>query len=157
MCEVLKDRLAFDGKIVTIRGHTTGTMEGSWLDSDACPGVVKDADYVWDTLISLESAGSAAKIHAIDFEEDFAAADRAERKYRNLTKRTPLYFWLRSRKSERCVEFIITGQFGTRREFTKMTYPNGSFLYLGFGHGGQAPAQLVVKSTDDVVVRTDCR
>jgi hypothetical protein len=147
----------YDGRVVTIQSHITGTMEGEWLDSDACSGAVKEDDYTWGTMISLENAFTAAKIHPIDFEEDQRSAARVEEKYRKLRRRSPLYLWLRPRVPGQCIEFILTGQFGTRREFSKMTYRDGSFLYIGFGHGGQAPAQLVIKSTEDVVVRPGCR
>ena len=157
VCEALRSRLAIDGKMVTIRSHVTGTMEGAWLDSDECPGVVKETDFVWQSSIVLENTSTAAELHPVDFDEDRALADRAGQKYRRLRKRSPVYLWLRPRWPERCIEFVVTGQFGTRATFSKLTYPDGSFFYLGFGHVNGSPAQLVVKAMVDVVVSSDCR
>lgn len=147
VCQALERRLELDGRIITIRGHLVGTLEGAWLDSSACDGVAKTDYHVWPVLISLESRSTALPIHPIDFEEDTSSRIRAEQKYLQMKLRIP----------ERCIEITYTGQFATKREFDRQVYTNSPPRFLGFGHGSEAPAQLVIKTTDDVAAIPGCR
>jgi len=144
VCEVLSGPLKYDGRIITIRDTGGGSDEGAWLASSACPGVFTTGGYQWPSTIALETPALAPRfrLHPVDFEYDQAAAKRFERKYRRLRKRLP----------DGCLAFTVTGLFETRTDWSpfKRVFPNGTWMYIGFGHLNGAPAQVIVRSYDDV-------
>jgi len=54
--------------------------------------------------------------------------------------------------------FTYTGMFETRGDWAsaQMRYADGTSRYAGFGHLGEAPGQLLLKSEDDVIVTPGC-
>ncbi len=150
VCEVLSDPLKYDGRIITIRDTGGATDEGAWLSSSACPGVFTTGGYRWPSMIALEvpTLAPPLRLHPVDFEYDWAAGKKFERKYRRLHRRLP----------DDCLRFTITGLLETRTDWSpfKRVYPNGIWEYTGFGHLGAAPAQLIMKSQDDVDTIPGC-
>ncbi len=48
------------------------------------------------------------------------------------------------------------GLFETRETYPKVTYEKAPPLYIGFGHLGAAPAQLIFMTAEDVNVDPNC-
>ena len=124
-------------------------MEGSWLDGPRCPRMLVTDGYAWPSIISLETNGTGNQIHEVAFKEDVKTSARTLQKYAKLKRRVP----------ERCIELTYTGLFETRLDWAKAerTYPNGTARFIGFGHGNDAPAQLIVKAATDVTVISNCK
>ena len=60
VCEVLDNRVAYNGTTVIVVGRVVRTMEGEWLDQDCDHKVLIDG-YEWHFIISLSYLGSIAK------------------------------------------------------------------------------------------------
>ena len=53
VCEILADRLAYNGKTVVVVGRTVSTTEGSWLDQECGQKLVIDgSEWPWDISLS---------------------------------------------------------------------------------------------------------
>ncbi|MGD0047684.1 MAG: hypothetical protein ABSE42_11765 [Bryobacteraceae bacterium] len=150
VCEVLSAALKYDGRVVKIRGRVEGTSEGAWLIGDDCPGVFVAEGHVWGSNISLEMPTMPAplRLHQVDFKYDWDSESRTEAKYSALEKSVP----------HDCLAFTYTGMFETRTDWShaKAVYPNGTWKYIGFGHLGGSPGQLLLKSEDDVEAVPGC-
>jgi hypothetical protein len=148
VCDVLRGPLEYDGRLINIRGVLRGTDEGEWLVGEGCSGTLVTDGYVWPTGIWLTAPGYRGVLHLIDFKLDEDSGRRFSRRYKHLNKRVP----------ENCIISTLTGLFETRRDWSKFkaVYPNGAWKLLGFGHLGEAPGQLVIKSEDDVAVDPNC-
>ena len=151
VCEVLSHAAQYNGQLVTIKGKTFGTDEGWWLYSDECPGALTTDSYPWPSEIALElpTLRPPQRLHDVAFEYDWGARRRIEAKYERLRKHAP----------DSCLVSAITGLFETHTEWesAKLTYPNGTWKFAGFGHLGGAPGQLLIKSEDDVVAIPHCQ
>jgi hypothetical protein len=132
-CEILSQRMDYNGKLVSIRARIHGTDEGVWLDGRDCPGLITSDEYVWPSMISTQTSDA-------DFTSSFEGMRKLRPKLMRLGRRAP----------ERCIIWTYTGVFETRSTYEKVSYPNGSSTYIGFGHLGAAPAQLLLKTVDDV-------
>jgi hypothetical protein len=150
VCDVLSAPLKYDGRMVKIRGRMSGTDEGQWLVGDDCPGVVVTEGHVWSSSIALEppTINPALRLHPVDFKYDLDWEFITEGKARELRRSLP----------DRCMVFTYTGMFETRADWhsAKHVYPNGTFMYMGFGHLGESPGQLLLKSEDDVKAVPGC-
>jgi len=150
VCQALSAPLKYDGQIVTIRGRSSGTDEGYWVSGDDCPGVITTDGFVWPSAISLAmpTLPLPLRLHSVDFTYDWDARHRLDTKYKRLRRRVP----------RACLVFTYTGLFETRTDWPthKMVYANGTFNYAGFGHLGGAPAQLLLRSEDDVEAVPNC-
>jgi hypothetical protein len=139
VCEILSQRMHYDGKVVSIRASIHSTNEGVWLDSKNCPGLITTDEYVWPSMIAIQ-------ISDADFTSSYEGLRKLGPKLKRLGRRAP----------ERCIIWTYTGVFETRSTYDKVSYPNGSSTYIGFGHLGAAPAQLLWKTADDVNVDPNC-
>jgi hypothetical protein len=150
VCEILAHPLQYDGKLVTIRGRVGSTDEGVWIFSDGCRGVLTTDGYTWpsEIAVAMPTAPPPLRLHSIDFEYDSKSRQKVVAKYKSLRRRWP----------ERCLVMTDTGLFETRDDWSKakMEYPNGTWKFAGFGHLGEAPGQLILKSEDDVSVVPSC-
>jgi hypothetical protein len=150
VCDVLSTPLKYNGHVIVIRGRVDGTDEGAWLLGDHCSGISTTGDYTWRSIIYLAMPTIAAplRVHQVNFSFDWESRRRAQLKYQKLRKSVPVA----------CVEFTYSGLFETREDWPrhKLVYPNGVWKYAGFGHLGEAPGQLLLKSEDDVTVLPDC-
>jgi|SRR5579883_1809314 len=151
VCEILSSPLSYEGRIVTIVGPIQGTDEGTWFVGEDCPGVWVAEGHKWPSVIALMTPNSIPpplRIHTVDFMFDLESDRRVERKYRSLASGVP----------PRCVLFTYTGMLETQKDWTKAkaVYPDGTWRFIGFGHLGEAPARLLLKSADDVTVRPNC-
>ena len=150
VCEALSAPMKYNGRILTIRGRPSGSDEGYWVNGDGCPGVVTTDGFMWPSEISLAmpTLPRPLRLHSVDFTYDWDARHRLDAKYKRLRKRVP----------QDCLVFTYTGLFETRTDWSaqKMVYANGRFSYAGFGHLGEAPAQLLLRSEDDVEAIPNC-
>ena len=150
VCEILTDPLRYDGRLLKVSGRFAGTDEGSWIVGDGCPGVFVTEGHVWPSEIALTNpeAPSRQRLHTVDFQLDPESERRAHEKYQHLRETAP----------EKCIRVSITGLFETRKNWpdAKMKYPDGTSKYAGFGHLGEAPGQLLVKSQDEVTIVSGC-
>lgn len=154
VCELLSQPLRYDGQLVQIRGRLDGTDEGAWFVGDDCPGVfVTNENHVWPSAVSLATSSSTSlgktRLHSVDFEFNLESSRGLDPKYQRLRSRVP----------EKCISWTYTGLFETRRDWAeaKVVYPNGTTKVIGFGHLGTSPAQIIVKSADDVAAIPKCR
>jgi len=148
VCDALRAGSFYDGRMVRIRGRIDGTTEGTWLVGDDCPGVLVTDQHLWPSWVWLAQPGWPLVLHPIDFKFDKLSGLHFRRAYRRLAKRTP----------DRCILSTVTGLFETRTDWLgqKLTYRNGASKYAGFGHLGEAPAQLILRSEDSVEVIPGC-
>jgi len=150
VCEVLSAPLKYNGRMVTIRARIEGTSEGTWLIGDDCPGVFVTEEHVWSSSIFLGMPTMPAqlRLHQVDFQYDWDSGSRTNAKAEDLRKSVP----------DRCLMVSFTGMFETRTDWShaKAVYPNGTWKYLGFGHQGGSPGQLLIKSEDDVEAVPGC-
>jgi len=140
VCEILSQRMDYNGKLVSIRASIHSTDEGVWLDGKNCPGLITSDQYAWPSMIAVQTADA----------KDFTSS------YEGLRKLGPKLKRLGWRGPETCIIWTYTGVFETRATYAKKSYPNGSSIYIGFGHLGAAPAQLLWKTADDVNVDPNC-
>ena len=139
-CEILSQRMNYNGKLVSIRASIHSTDEGVWLDGKNCPGLITSDEYAWPSMIAVQTADPR------DFTSSYEGLRKLGPKLKRLGRRTP----------DRCIIWTYTGVFETRATYEKVSYPNGSSTYIGFGHLGAAPAQLLWKTADDVNVDPNC-
>lgn len=153
VCEVLAQPLKYDGHVIQIIGRVAGTDEGAWLVGDSCPGVfVSSERQVWPSTIFLTTPSATTlgrtRLHSVDFTFDFDSDRKQSQKYKEL----------RRYMADRCIQWTYTGLFETRTDWSKaeVKYPNGTTRVVGFGHLGEAPAQMILKSADNVSPIPEC-
>ncbi|HSR09340.1 MAG TPA: hypothetical protein VLM42_19565 [Bryobacteraceae bacterium] len=149
VCEILAQRVEYDGKMVRIRASIFGTDEGVWFVGD-CPGVVSTDGHVWPSTISMQVASSemapSSHDHPVNFASDYRSEKKLWPKLRRIGRKVP----------EECVIWTYTGLFETRDIYPKVTYPKAPPAYIGFGQASAAPAQLIWKTAEDVNVDPNC-
>jgi len=150
VCEILSRRMEYDGKLVRIRARLGATDEGVWFEGDDCPGILTIDGHVWPSMISLEVAssemGEYTHDHPVNFASDYGSEQKLRPKLRRIGRKVP----------EECVIWTYTGLFETRDIYPKVTYAKAPPKYIGFGHLGAAPAQLIFMTADDVNVDPNC-
>jgi hypothetical protein len=151
VCEILSMPSSYDGKLVTIRERVSNTDEGAWLEGIKCPGVFVTDGVVWPRSIWLQYSDSrVTRLHQPDFSKELILRSEyiAERKYVQLKRRVP----------DRCIVWTYTGMFETKQNWSsaKVTYHDGTSRFIGFGHLGDAPAQLLIRTVDAVSELPNC-
>ena len=136
VCEVLKDPVRYNGKMVAVRGRVVSTGEGTWLIGEGCTDTIETAGYKWSASIWLESRKGEA-LHEVDFSRDEVA----------FTKFAAL---LKSKGDDGSKKLVATylGLFETYEDLAQriVKYPSGELKGVGFGHLDSAPGQLIVRS-----------
>lgn len=142
ICDVLRNPVSFNGKVVAIRGFFSDTDEGNWLMGE-CPVPLSTAGYVWKSHIFLIPPGSNFVLHATEYSEDTAAlkafADKLKRRKDPIRDK---------------VLVTVVGKIETRENLEMEVYRDrdGRVRPAGFGHMNGAPAQLVLKTVRDVSI-----
>jgi hypothetical protein len=150
VCEALSHASEYDGKIVRIRGTVYGTDEGAWFFGKDCPGIYVTEGKVWPSTIAWTGPTQLTFIiHPINFSFDPSSRQRIEKKWGRLQKHLP----------DSCIAVTYTGLFESwSKEKARKTDPEGHVYEIpGFGHLNSAPAQLVLKSADDVEPIPNCK
>ena len=150
VCDILTTPLKYDGQLVRIRGSIGATDEGTWFVDDSCSGILVTEGHIWPSQIALvmPDIRSELRLHSVDFQFDWESERRIRSKYAQL-RRTVF---------DECISRTYTGLFETRRDWskTKVMYRNGTRRLIGFGHLGESPGQLLLKSEDDVAAIPKC-
>ena len=147
VCEILANPLQYDGQLIQIRDVIRGTDEGAWFVGEDC-SVFETKDHTWPALIALEIPGQfPLQLHPVDFQFNFESERKIKPKYQQLKRRV----------TEDCIAWTYTGVFETRKDWAaadaKTIDPGRP---RGFGHANAAPAQLIIKSVDDVTAIPKC-
>jgi hypothetical protein len=148
-CEVLAHASDYDGKLVRIRGPVGATDEGAAFVGEECPGIFVTDSKVWPSAVAWTGPTNLMFIlHPVDFTFDADSRKRIDEKWGDLRKRLP----------DRCIAVTYTGMFESwSRDKAKKKDPKGTVYEIpGFGHLNEAPAQLVLKSADDVEAIPNC-
>jgi hypothetical protein len=151
VCDILSTPLRYDGQLVRIRGSIDATDEGSWFVGESCSGIVVTEGHVWPSQIALvmPDIRSELRLHSVDFQFDRESERRIDRKYAQLRRAV----------SDECLSWAYSGLFETRRDWSEamVIYFNGTRRLIGFGHLGESPGQLLLKSKDDVAAIPKCK
>lgn len=142
VCEVLANPLKYNGKLILLEGEIYGTDEGGWLTATTCATPFTTGEHVWPNSIFLQDPGDKHTLHKVDFTYDYVA----EKKFFAISDR------LEKQNPGRKLRWVYEGLLETRTDWQSFhaRYPNGTSRYIGFGHLGEAPAQLIVKAIHDV-------
>jgi hypothetical protein len=137
VCELLKDRVKYNGKMVVVRGEVDSTSEGGWLIDESCAEPLEISGLTLGRDIALVSTVSA--VTPVNFKYDLQAEERLQREFKKLKVKPGQ------------VHIFVTyeGVFETRPD-SELTC--GDIRVCGFGHLGGSPAQLVVKTERDLTV-----
>jgi hypothetical protein len=150
VCEVLSHPSEYDGKIVRIRDRVFGTDEGAGFIGESCPGIYVTDGKIWPSQIAWTMPTDLTFIlHKVDFQFDWQSGKALNKKYRALRKRVP----------DRCLEYTYTGMFESWSKQTakKIDLKGRQYEIPGFGHLNESPAQLVLKSADDITPSANCK
>jgi hypothetical protein len=148
VCEALSHPAEYDGRIVRIRDQVVGTDEGTSFFGESCPGIYVTEGKVWPTAIAWTMPWQKdAILHPVDFSFDWSNNKTVKRKWEKLRKHVP----------DRCIAVMYTGMLEVWTK-TNARKPRGQgwVEIPGFGHLNGAPAQLVLKSADDVAAIPNC-
>ena len=150
VCEILAQRVEYDGMLVRIRARLGATDEGVWFEGDDCPGAVITDGHLWPSMISMQVASPEmapnTHDHPVNFASDYGSQQKLRPKLLRIGRKVP----------GECVIWTDTGLFESRETYPKLTYAKGPPVYIGFGHHSAAPAQLIFKTADDVDVDPNC-
>lgn len=150
VCDALSHPSLYDGKMVRIRGEIYSTDEGTWFVGEHCPGAFHSDGKVWPSTIAWTSPQDLTFIvHRVNFTFDAASVKGVQEKWAKLRKRF----------ADKCIEVTYTGMFESwSKDNATKTDPKGHKYFIkGFGHLNEAPAQLVLKSADDVTPISKCK
>jgi hypothetical protein len=147
-CKLFQDLLAYSGKMITVRGRLEITRHGWFLGpAEACPHRFIVGGKVWPNGLSIDLAGSSVVSPPVSFDLDKARVDRMDDLLSFLKGRTP-------QEAGVVIIATFTGELRTGRIVKEMLGPVPiSEHYTGaFGHGGECPAQLVIKTVEEIVI-----
>ena len=146
VCEALQDLSRYNGMVVIVVGRSGGTNEGSWLSED-CERKIVTEGYTWANIISTAYGRSEVKpppILPADFRWDEALLAT---KLKEIQQITQLRIQKNHRYDDRWV--AIFGRFEARLLLQVLVAGTGTLMGYGFGHGNQAPAQLISNFGED--------
>lgn len=147
VCTVLGSLERHDGNVIRVRGIVE-TGAGSWLKpmpASKCrvPFVIKGSTF--EDQIALQDPRIRPAMHTPDFETD-------------LTSYSSLVDALRRRTDGVCVVATVVGLLGTRTPLSGLIDDKAPYKWLGFGDASIAPAQILMKSFEDIkLVDGPCR
>jgi hypothetical protein len=146
ICEVLGNRSSYNGKVVALIGRWSATDEGFWL-TDECDRQIKTGDYVWSNIIFLSYDPSAPSIFLQPNKSDKVA----------MSKRL-VELKARSKLSDDKVEWaVVYGRVETKEELSTVVGDKTSVWAAGYGHLNAAPAQIVYREKDLIILARDGR
>ena len=138
VCEALKNRKLYNGKMVVVIGLWSATDEGEWL-VDECEQKIRTGDYVWSDDISLEYDPSAPSAFKGEMPLDIVVARKEIEEMKGRIKSRP----------DKVEWAVVYGRFETHEELQTVVAGDGKTVYGdGFGHLNGSPAQVVHKDKD---------
>ena len=138
VCEALKNRKLYNGKMIAVIGLWSPTDEGFWI-VDECVQKIRTGDYVWSDDISLEYDPSAPSAFRGEMPLDIVVTGKEIEEMKGRIKsRTDKVEWA-----------VVYGRFETREELQTVVAGDGKTVYgAGFGHLNGSPARVVYKDKD---------
>jgi len=149
VCDALSHPEKYDGKMVRIRDQVRSTDEGAAFVGDTCQGIFVTDGKVWPSGIAWTMPTDLIFIlHPVNFSYDWAASKRLRKRWSKLHKRFP----------DRCIAVTYSGMFESwsKEKARKTDLKGQKYEFEGFGHLNSAPAQLVLRSADDVAPIPNC-
>jgi hypothetical protein len=144
VCELLENRLKYDGEIVEVRGIVEGSVEGATLIGGQCRRTILTDGFTWPNAIFLASQVSYDSPHTVNFTRDQSQMDKTDREARRIKQKYP----------HAKIAYTYVGLFETRANLGQATNLAGELVPAGFGHMGACPAQLVVQTIKDPRVQS---
>ena len=144
VCELLQNRLKYDGQMVEVRGLVEGSHEGAVLAAENCSGKIITEGFTWPNAIALVYDTSYDSPHVVDFVPDRNQIDRVDREASRIARKHP----------HAKIALTYVGLFETRTNLGRAPNFAGKLVPAGFGHGGACPAQLVIKTKKDLRVQS---
>ena len=139
VCEALGELSRHNGQSVVVVGRFGYTDEGSWLSEDCERKIVTDG-YTWASSISTAYLASKEETPP-DLPKGFTWETKILRaKLTSVQKTTKLTTYKKLNYSDKWV--AIFGRFETRLPL-QVVDVRGTLRGIGFGHLGEAPAQLI--------------
>ena len=148
VCDVVMNRLKYDGQLINVRGVVLGTEEGMWIAAPGkCTPGLTTFGYSWPDIIWVAPPDSPGRLHDVDFQLDLRNLEQIDQQIRAMNVDP----------SKDRVWLTVSGLFETRvYEPTGVsTSGRGNQGASGFGHMNSAPGQLLVKGEEDPVVERD--
>lgn len=154
LCELFEDLLSHSGKIIRVRGQLIPYHEGWTLSpGERCPKQFTVGEMKWPTELALEDAGASRVAPPASFELDKPAMKRLTDLVRSLRRGGPFI------DPTEDIRITVTGELRTGKIVTEMLGPIPYRLHYGPGFGPllgpngiRCPAQLVIKTVEDIVV-----
>jgi len=146
VCRLFEDLRSYSGRMVQVRGRLITSRRGWALGEDNCPHAFETYGLKWGTAVELQRAGSGLVKPPVGFSPDIAALDRMEKL---------LCFLNETTAEELGVQIVGTfvGELRTRDKYGPPVTPSGRSAGTGFGDLGALPAQLVLRTVKDLVIR----
>jgi hypothetical protein len=140
VCEVLSDRIQFNGRIIAVRGVLHSTFESAWLSGEGCDDQLRTGDHVWPSAINLSISETLAPWTEWPSVRDKAAMQRVDRIIRRQKPSSADRVWVT------CV-----GRLETYTRLSERVYknPDGKVQVRGLGHEAAFAVQLLAISSRD--------
>jgi len=132
----------FTEKSVTIRGEIVTGREVFYLQDPSCKVGPKTGEYVWPPNLWLTPPNARAslsenrKYDRASFDHFWAEFDIAKAKSRSIQ-----------------VVATVTGTIRTRKDLGAVRAGDGQWLTNGFGHQNMFPAEMVLESISNWIIR----
>jgi hypothetical protein len=158
VCELFKNLRSHAGEMISVRGTLYSGREVSALggncdtrfvtkysESELPEGLPRtESDYLWPTALNLADSSWVEKgAEPVDFRTDEESVQRVFALLR------------REKASGQDIEILVTvvGKLRMKDRYQVGKTPDGALLADGYGHLGTYPAQLVIKTMLDPVVK----
>lgn len=154
VCDLLRNPVKYNGKVVDIRGVYFPGGHGLYLQGDNCEGVLVTKGYKWSSLVYLPLSAATYSRNGDVLSEEKRLDDE---KVRRALDETAAMMASEARKGNgaELSRFIVTyrGLLETLDNFDREVgrAPDGRWVANGFGPGASAPAQLFINSVKSVV------
>jgi ankyrin repeat protein len=133
ICALFQNLSDWKGKRVAVRGEFVSTMEGWWISGD-CRGAFVTDGFRWPVVINLGVPAYHSKETSTLYEAKWPALSKGE----NLKGKPDVI---------KTVTFV--GALRLRSDYHVTCIPNGAYRAFGYGHLGNAAAELIVETIRD--------
>lgn len=138
VCEVLANIRSFQGNLVEVRGYVDRGLWGRHCKSHVVVGSYQFQDFIAVTPTTYDRR---LRIHRVEFEEE---GKRAAEEFGSIAQHAMQY--------NKELECTLIGLIETREPIEKLVLQDGSTPF-GFGTQNYAPAQLILKSVGNCLLR----
>lgn len=137
VCEVLQKRESHDGRPVVVVGEFRRSPEGTWIAGKCDPPVVS-AGYTWASLVWIAHQNGDARLPAFAWDKTaILRAIQADNSKDDLVTISACH--------ATAAKVAAYGIFESKARLPVRIYGTGEMLGVGYGHLGQAPAQLLIQ------------